>query len=438
MGLLHWFGGGILAGTIGVWAGAVVLSLAYLTTRRRRNLATLACGIGLAVGLGRSQQYNLALQARRWTGTLTNTTGLVCAPADRRDGYVFLTICFDSPHTTVRAKVGPYTTYEVGDFVSVSGSVTKPTSQDSSFDYAQYLERFLVFGTMKKPTVTPSDANRPPPTPLKLWRELTITRHTIENQINHLLPEPEASFLAGLLLGSKRLIPPDILTDLQRTGTTHIIAVSGANVVIVASFILIAARYITFNTRAAWWLSLLVIWGFVVLTGLSAPAVRGATVATFSLWTKHQHRYLPVATALVIPAAASVVINPTIIHDIGWQLSYAAFGGIIIVAPWLQKMLARRSLAPPGVVTETVAATLATAPVSWWGFGTLSLSGLLINPLVLWLVPLATGVGVVSVTVVALVPLLALPFRIVTTLILRSMLTIIHLGSFIPLTWGGT
>lgn len=426
-----------MAGTFGAWAGAIVPPLAYLTTRRRRNLTAWVCGIGVVFGLWRSHQYNLLLQSRRWSGTLSDTPGFVCAPADRRDGFTFLTICFDHPKTAIRAKAGPYTHYEIGDSISVSGLVTPPTSPSSDFDYARYLERYLVFGTMSKPSIVPVDH---PPTPtitMRLWRALTVTRHRIEIRINQLLPEPEASFLAGLLLGSRRLIPPDVVADLQKTGTTHIIAVSGANVVIIASFILIAARYITFNTRAAWWLSLLVIWSFVALTGVSAAAVRGASVATFGLWAKHARRHVPVSTALIIPAAVSILINPTVIHDVSWQLSYAAFFGIIVVAPWLNRWLTAKNSAPPGIIVDTFAATLTTSPISWWSFGTLSLSGLLVNPLVLGLVPIATAGGVISVTGASLLPPLTLPLRLFETVILRSMLTIIHLGSYIPLAWGG-
>jgi len=436
MGLLHWFGGGILAGSLWSWAGAGLLPIAYLTTRRRRNLTALVCGLGIGLGLWRSHHFNLLLQSQRWTGKLSDAVGLVCAPADRRDGYTFLTICFCDPPTTVRAKIDPYADFEIGDYVAVSGSVAAPTSQNNDFDYARYLERYLVFGTMKQPHIVPLTDPPHSNIKLRLWRTLTATRHRIENQLNRLLPEPEASFLAGLLLGSRRLIPPDVLADLQKTGTTHIIAVSGANVVIIASFVLIAARYITFNTRAAWWLSLIIIWCFVALTGISAAAVRGATVATFSLWAKHARRHVPATTALIIPAAVSVVINPAILHDLSWQLSYAAFFGIIVIAPWLHNRLAKKTLKLPSIMIETFAATLTTTPISWWSFGTVSLSGLLVNPLVLGLVPLATGVGALSVVASSLIPVFNPLLRLVTTVVLRSMLTIIHLGSFIPLSWG--
>lgn len=436
MGLLHWLAGGLLAGTVSVWAGAAVLLLAYFTTRHRRNLMVLVCGIGLVCGLWRNQVYNSHLESRRWFGTVSEAPGLICAPADRRDGFTFLTICFDEPHTTVRAKASPYVTHDIGDWVRVSGSIIPPTTQDSSFDYAKYLERFLVFGTMKQPKITAIEAVRPTSLTLQLWQKLTGVRHGIERHINQTLPEPEASFLAGLLLGSRRLIPPDVLANLSRTGTTHIIAVSGANVVIIASFVLLAARYLTHNVRAAWWLSLVIIWGFVALTGLSAAAVRGATVASFSLWVKHVRRSMPIATILLIPAAISVMINPKVFNDLGWQLSYAAFFGIIVIAPKLKKWLEQHSILLPATFAETTAATLTTSPISWWNFHTLSISGLLVNPLILWLVPIATGVGAAAVALTSVTTIILVPLRTITTLVLRLILTIVHLGSFIPLTWG--
>lgn len=434
MGLLHWLACGVVGGTVGAWTSIILLPLAYFTTHHRRNLMVAVCGIGIVANLWRSTVSTHHLWTQRWFGTITDTVGQVCAPADHRDRYTFLTICFTDPHTTVRAKTSAYTTIDVGDWVRVSGEINKPEMIDT-FDYAGYLERYYIFGIIDRPTIERLATQPHTSLPLRLWRRLTELRHTIEQLINHSLPEPEASFLAGLLLGSRRLMPDNVLADLQRTGTTHIIAVSGANVVIIAGFVLYGVRFITHNTRLSYWLSLLIIWSFVVLTGISAAAVRGATVASFSLWASHARRFLPVATALLIPAAISVVINPTILHDIGWQLSYAAFFGILVVGPKITQHVSRLSLHPPSTFIETTAATLTTTPVSWWYFRTVSLSGLLVNPLILWLIPLATGCGALLVCMATFSPVLTTILRIPTTLILRSILTIVHLGSFIPLTW---
>ncbi len=434
MGLLHWLACGVVGGTVGAWTSIILLPLAYFTTHHRRNLMVVVCGLGIVASLWRSTVYFHHAEKLRWFGTITDVVGQVCAPADHRDSYTFLTICFTDPHTTVRAKSSAYTTIDVGDWVRVTGEIEQPETIDS-FDYAGYLERFCIFGIVDRPKITLVDSQLPTSLLFRAWRLLTDTRHSIEQTINRSLPEPEASFLAGLLLGSRRLIPDTVLADLQRTGTTHIIAVSGANVVIIAGFVLYGARFITHNPKMAYWISMLTIWSFVILTGISAAAVRGATVATFSIWASHARRYLPIGTALLIPAALSIIINPTIVHDIGWQLSYAAFFGILVVGPKLSKKMSRLSLKLPSTFVETTAATLTTTPVSWWYFRTVSLSGLLVNPLILWLIPLATGCGALLVAVATVSPIVTSLVRIPTTLILRSILTTIHLGSFIPLTW---
>jgi len=355
------------------------------------------------------------------------------APLDMREFYTFAT--FELPDKTrIRVKTSKYVTWPVGQTVLLEGLLEEPPNSPD-FDYQKYLSILGISAISDYPEIEPVGINQS-------WRfrflnHLFNIRQQFERQINRLLPEPEASFLAGLLIGSRRAIPQKTLDELARTGTTHIIAVSGSNVVIVASVILVLFRYLTNNIRLSFWLAQTTIVSFVILTGLSAAAVRGGVVSSLTLWAKSSGRPTNIWGVLIVPAAIMLLINPFYKLDIGWQLSFAAFTGILLLPDWLAQMTQSWKL--PEIIKkpllETLAASILVTPVAIYHFGTFSLSTFLANPLVLWLIPLAMGVGFVSTITFSLLPFLWLPLRVLATLPLKTILLLVHLVAQIPWTF---
>ncbi len=366
-----------------------------------------------------------------------DTKATLMAPLDIREFYAFATFEL-SDKTKVRVKTSKYADLAVGQIVKLNGQLEEP-SVSEDFDYKKYLSTFGITALMDYPKIEIVGLNNS----AKYWllKNLAVLRQNFEAKINRLLPEPEASFLAGLLIGSRRAIPESTLDELARTGTTHIIAVSGANVVIVASVILILFRYLTNSTRASFWLAQFVIFSFVVLTGLSAAAVRGGVVSSLTLWAKSSGRPTNIWGLLFVPAAIMLGLNSFYKFDIGWQLSFAAFTGIILLPDWLEQKT--NSFAPAQILPEivkkplleTVAATTFVTPIAIYHFGTFSASAFLANPLVLWIIPIAMAVGFCATVIYSAVPFLLIPLRIIATIPLNLILLIIHLVAKIPWTF---
>jgi len=204
------------------------------------------------------------------------------------------------------------------------------------------------------------------------------------------LPEPEAPFGAGLLLGQRSTIPKDVSDQLSATGLTHLVAVSGYNLTI----IIVAVRKIMGkaskfqSTMMATGLMLL----FLLLTGMSASIIRAALVSSLSLFAWYYGRQFKPLLLILGTAAATAFWNPFYLwSDIGWYLSYLAFFGVLMIAPVLSAAIGRgkKPKLVGALLTETVSAQVMTLPIIMYIFGRVSVIGLLANVLVVPMVPLA-------------------------------------------------
>lgn len=157
--------------------------------------------------------------------------GLVCEEPDRRSDKIYLTICVYQPKfkSRLQVKMGRYPdAWKYGDFIEFKGVVEKPEKIEG-FNYPLYLERYKINGLVRKPESV-KVLLRERGSPVK--KGFIGIKNNAERLINQYIPEPESSFLSGILIGSRRSIPEEVQADLKTTGTTHMVAVSGANITI--------------------------------------------------------------------------------------------------------------------------------------------------------------------------------------------------------------
>lgn len=202
--------------------------------------------------------------------------------------------------------------------------------------------------------------------------------------------EPQASLGLGFLLGQKSALSSALTEAMKITGLTHIVVASGYNLTILVR----AARrlfeniskYLSTVTAVA------MIVGFMAITGLSPSMMRAGLVSLLSLWAWYFGRRFHPAMLLSLAAAVTVCINPSYVWgDLGWLLSFAAFAGVMIVAPLVTAYFYGATKPPflVQVLIETIAATIITAPIIIMTFGQLSIVSPLANLLVLPLIPAA-------------------------------------------------
>jgi ComEC/Rec2-related protein len=228
------------------------------------------------------------------------------------------------------------------------------------------------------------------------------------------LPEPEASFLLGLVVGAKDGLPAELTDAFRDTGTTHILAVSGYNVTqLINVGVLLLALALVPRRKSAGTMAIGVII-FACVVGGDASVIRAAIMGCVGiLATLYSRRYSGVR-ALLAAAALMLAVNPLVLrHDVGFQLSFVAVWGLHSLAPGLLTTVPLRwrgSVAR--ILCETGSATLATMPIVLYSFGRLPAIGLLANLLILPLVPWAMLFG----SLAALIGLVSVPFALVPAL----------------------
>lgn len=280
---------------------------------------------------------------------------------------------------------------ELGDIVTIKGAWRVS-------DYGGVIE------------VTEVAIDRARLTPLTYWwwrRRIELLRQRLLMIYQRGLSEPGASLVAGVVIGEQSVLPSSFKGALQATGTSHIVAASGFNVaVIVGVGLALMSRWGRIRQTLV---GGLLIWGYVLLCGASPPVVRAGLMAAVMLLGTFLGRAYWSGWALLLVGLGMVVWQPWLFMSVSFQLSMAATVGVIwgsggswiagLFDRWILLRLKLRKDAVAKspyyqiarVVNETwlitLAAMIMTAPIVLMTFGQVSWWGLVVNPLVLWLIP---------------------------------------------------
>ena len=216
------------------------------------------------------------------------------------------------------------------------------------------------------------------------------------------MPAREAELARGFVLGDDEGIDAQTKEDFRRAGLSHLLAVSGQNVTLLAllAMPLMAALGIPLRERLVWVLGLIVV--YVPLAGAGPSIQRAGVMGAVGVVATLSGRRASRLYALLLALGVTLAIDPSVAADIGWQLSFAAVAGIFLLAAPLREAIAarigsggwRRALAEGAAVT--IAATLATAPLIAFHFETLSTTTLLANLVAMPAVAPAMWLGMAS------------------------------------------
>ena len=254
------------------------------------------------------------------------------------------------------------------------------------FAYREYLARQGV-GAIGRPRYAEVVEGAAGPSAM-----LAGTRAALLAGLNAIVPEPEAALGAGILLGVRASIAPEINDAFAAAGLTHVVAISGWNIAIVAALVAAMARPLERRPGGRWTTALFAagtVGCYVVLTGASPSVVRAALMAGAMLVARLGGSRAHAASALGLAALVMLLAAPAVLWDVGFQLSLLATGGLI----WFGAAIERRLPGWPAWIREPVALTLAaqltTLPVILVNFERLSLVAPIANVLVVPFVPIA-------------------------------------------------
>lgn len=257
-----------------------------------------------------------------------------------------------------------------------------------NFPEINYGDNVVVEGTVEDGKLKNAELISLKPTTGILYK----TRKRIIETYQKSLPEPHASLVAGITIGSKSSLPKAFWESLKKTGTAHVVVASGMNVTLVASF-LIGILILFLPRRKAIPLALSGVWIYSLLSGFDAPIVRAAIMGSIAFMAQGLGRLYVAWRALFLSAAAMLIIRPDWITDLGFILSFVATASLML----FERKIARLIHFVPGIFREglstSLAAQIGVAPILFITFGQFSLLSPVINALILWTIPVITILG---------------------------------------------
>ncbi|HLD27803.1 MAG TPA: ComEC/Rec2 family competence protein [Patescibacteria group bacterium] len=295
----------------------------------------------------------------------------------------------------VLIKTDLYPQYDYGDVLQIDCRLVEPEPIED-FAYEKYLALSGIYSLCYNGRIEKIDVGR------GNWFKSTVfkIKAKIVQTSGQILPEPQASFLGGLLWGAKKGLPEEVLENFNKTGVTHIIAVSGYNITIIAVALTNIFIGLGLSRVKAFWLIVLGIVFFIVITGSPASIVRAGLMGLVVLTAQTVGRAAKMRNTLAVVCLLMLLFNPKIlIWDAGFQLSFLATIGLIYLAPRLKKYTTRlpQTFGLRESFTTTLSAIILTAPLIIFQFGRFSFLALPANLLILPIIPLNMAVGFLAV-----------------------------------------
>jgi competence protein ComEC len=389
----------------------VVIAMVFVELRRVTAMAAIiACCVGTWRGLAAAAVDHGPASVGGHLGTgsivLRGTVGDAGVPG--RDDTIVVDVhdlATESGNANVNGAVvvEPRTPVAVlpGDTVEVQTTSLRAPPQRPGALSAVALERVgaTAIATAAQVTILGHGG----PTPARVAQQL---RQLLTATVSRALPEPEATLLLGVAFGIHSRIVGAVRTPLQDAGLIHVVAVSGLKVVMVAGLVESLSRVRGWSRRRRTMATLATIGSYVVLSGAGPAALRSSLMVGAGLLLSRDGRRPHSFAQLGLCAALLLAIEPAVATDVGFQLSFLGTAGILVLAaPIAAHVPGPRLLAEPFAVT--IAAQLATAPITAGTFGVLSLVGPFANALVLPLIPLVIVVGGAGALVGTVLPALA-------------------------------
>jgi len=295
----------------------------------------------------------------------------------------------------VLVKAGLFPQYNYGDVLEINCALTQPEPIED-FSYDKYLANSNIYSICYNGRIKLIESDQGNLFKATIFK---IKAKVVEIS-GKILPEPQSSFLGGLLWGAKKGLPEDILENFNRTGVTHIIAVSGYNITIIA--VMLSNLFISFgiSRKKAFWLIVTGIIFFVVITGSPASIVRAGVMGIVALVAASVGRATKMHNTLAIVCLLMLIFNPKVlIWDAGFQLSFLATIGLIYFAPvlkkyteWLPSFFEIRES-----MTTTLSAIVLTTPLILFQFGRFSFLAPIANLLILPVIPINMAIGFLAV-----------------------------------------
>ncbi len=270
----------------------------------------------------------------------------------------------------------------------------------------------------------------------QLTENLIKIKQKLSTIISNLLPEPESYFLNGLLVGGQSNYSKTLKEIFNRTGTSHLVALSGLNITIIIGIILYIFQAMLVHPRYSFYLISIFIFLFVIMTGAQPSIIRAAIMGSVLLVANKVGRLNNPTNALLATIVIMLLFNPLILRwNLGFQLSFLAMIGIIYISPILRYF--SNKIKPKFTHTKiykilsetfiiTISAQLSALPLILYTFNTLPVLALPANILIIPVIPIITILGFLTGIMGFIFMPLANLFALLALILVKYVLVIIH------------
>jgi competence protein ComEC len=435
-GVESWVGVGLVVAA----AGALSAGLFF----RYTTWAYVALFLfALTLGVARTEIYTnseLGQNLATYAGKEHEVVGRVVNDPERRETslHVYLDVekvGDEEVNGKLLAILARDTNVQFGDHITLKGKISLPerfeTETGHIFDYPSYLRARGTSALVRYGSVVDVESGN-----WSLRGALFTIKHAFENSLERTLPEPDASLMAGMLLGERRGIPEDLNDALIVAGLIHIIVLSGYNISIVAEQVLRLFGLVA-RKRVALLLGAAAILLFVVMVGGGATAVRAGVMGVIAILARYLNRPAAALRALALAAVGMILWNPaTLLYDPSFILSVLATFGLITLSPWTEKFFTFipefKKFSLRSIAASTAAVQLYILPALLYYTGIFSMWALPANLLALPLVPLAMLSGFVTGAVGLISSAVALPFALLAHLLVGWLTLVADTAAVLP------
>lgn len=417
----------------------LVLAVIFWQDRKFRSSVLVFAVFFLALWrYGFSLPHDLPQQIWHYNGSTVSLKGVIDNEPDIRETNqkleLKITAVKDLP-SDIRGQLlvttDLYPQYGYGDELELECELQKP-EKVNDFAYDRYLARYDIYSLCYYPKIKSTGINKGN----AIYKTIFNFKNKLCKLIDYGLTEPESSLARPIILGGQKGLSEDLKQKFSQLGLTHILAVSGFNISIIAAIAMNSLLAIGISRKKAFYFSVAFLMFYVALVGAPASAMRAGLMGFLVLWAFHLGRLGNIANSILFAASLLLFINPRLLRDdVGFQLSFLAVLGIVYVFPVLVKLLEKINLKSNAVVDAmlvTIAAQVFTLPILVYNFSLISLIAPLANMLILWTLPILTIFIFVALPLGFAIPALAPAFYFPSLVLIKYILIAVELVSKIP------
>ncbi len=341
----------------------------------------------LVLGLWRYQAAELQItnsELRKFNDSNQNIalTGIVAEEPDIRDKITRLIIKIENLGK-ILITTNRYPEYKYGDKLKTKGQLKTPSEDIDGFNYKNYLKKDGIHSVMDWPEVELVGSNFGNP----IMKTLISLKNKFKETARSFISPPQEGILEALIFGEEGNISKEWKDKLNFTGTRHIVAVSGMNITIITFLISSCLLSLGFWRNQAFYITLFLLFLYILMIGFPASAARAGIMATLFLTAQHFGRLSSASRLLFFAAALMLFLNPFLLRlDVGFQLSFLAIMGIIYLQPtfsdWFSKIPNPGALPLRATLATTISAQVFTLPILVYNFGYIPLISPLTNILI--------------------------------------------------------